>query len=65
MGLLLPFLGFVISAFLPENKEKLISIIAFSTVFIQFLGDFEYPGDCAGVYLLQRTWKIAFQLAYA
>jgi NADH:ubiquinone oxidoreductase subunit 5 (subunit L)/multisubunit Na+/H+ antiporter MnhA subunit len=35
--LLLPFLGFVISAFLPENKEKLISIIAFSTVFIQFL----------------------------
>jgi NADH-quinone oxidoreductase subunit L len=36
--LLLPFLGFVISAFLPENKEKLISIIAFSTVFIQFLG---------------------------
>lgn len=36
--LLLPFLGFVISSFLPENKEKLISIIAFSTVFIQFLG---------------------------
>lgn len=36
--LLLPFLGFLISAFLPENKEKLISGIAFYTVFIQFLG---------------------------
>jgi len=36
--LLLPFLGFLISAFLPEKKEKLISGIAFYTVFIQFLG---------------------------
>lgn len=36
--LLFPILGFLISVFLPEKKEKLISGIAFSTVFIQFLG---------------------------
>ena len=36
--LLVPFLGFVVSIFLPEKKEKLISGIAFGTVFIQFLG---------------------------
>lgn len=36
--LILPFLGFIISIFLPENKEKLISGIAFGTVFIQLLG---------------------------
>ena len=36
--LLVPFLGFVVSIFLPEENEKLISGIAFGTVFIQFLG---------------------------
>ena len=36
--LLVPFLGFVVSIFLPEKNEKLISGIAFGTVFIQFLG---------------------------
>lgn len=36
--LLLPFLGFLITVFLPEKNEKLISGIAFSTVIIQFLG---------------------------
>lgn len=35
--LLFPFLGFLISILLPEQKEKLISGVAFSTVFIQFL----------------------------
>ncbi|MDP2158993.1 MAG: hypothetical protein Q8K02_00790 [Flavobacterium sp.] len=30
-------------------------------VFVQFLGDFVYPGDCPGVYLLQRTWKVSDQ----
>lgn len=36
--LLVPFLGFVISIFLPEKNEKIISGIAFGTVFIEFLG---------------------------
>ena len=36
--LLVPFLGFVVSIFLPDKNEKLISGIAFGTVFIQFLG---------------------------
>lgn len=36
--LVLPFLGFIVSIFLPEKNEKLISGIAFGTVFIQFLG---------------------------
>jgi NADH-quinone oxidoreductase subunit L len=36
--LVVPFLGFIVSMFLPEKKEKLISGIAFGTVFIQFLG---------------------------
>jgi large repetitive protein len=29
------------------------------TVFVQFLGDFIYPGDCESTYLVQRTWKIS------
>ena len=36
--LVVPFLGFIVSIFLPEKNEKLISGIAFGTVFIQFLG---------------------------
>ena len=36
--IILPFLGFILSVFLPEKNEKLISGIAFGTVFIQFLG---------------------------
>lgn len=36
--LVVPFLGFIVSVFLPEKNEKLISGIAFGTVFIQFLG---------------------------
>lgn len=36
--LLLPFLGFLITVFLPEKNEKLISGVAFGAVFIQFLG---------------------------
>ncbi len=36
--ILLPFLGFICSIFLPEKKEKLISGIAFGTVFMQFIG---------------------------
>lgn len=36
--LLFPVIGLLISVFLSEKKEKLISGIAFATVFIQFLG---------------------------
>lgn len=36
--ILFPFLGFIISLFLPEAKEKTISWIAFGTVFIQLIG---------------------------
>jgi NADH:ubiquinone oxidoreductase subunit 5 (subunit L)/multisubunit Na+/H+ antiporter MnhA subunit len=36
--ILFPLLGFIISLFLPEAKEKTISWTAFGTVFIQFLG---------------------------
>ncbi|MBP9849810.1 MAG: hypothetical protein KBC58_10275 [Flavobacterium sp.] len=36
--IIIPFLGFILSVFLPEKNEKLISGIAFGTVFIQFLG---------------------------
>lgn len=36
--LLFPILGLLISVFLPEKNEKLISGVAFGTVFIQFLG---------------------------
>ncbi|MCB0443406.1 MAG: hypothetical protein KDC50_05085, partial [Flavobacterium sp.] len=36
--ILFPFLGFIISFFLPEAKEKTISWIAFGTVFIQLIG---------------------------
>lgn len=36
--LLLPFLGFIISLFLPESKEKAISWTAFGTVFLQLIG---------------------------
>lgn len=36
--ILLPFLGFVISLFLPESKEKAISWTAFGTVFLQLVG---------------------------
>ena len=36
--IIIPFLGFILSIFLPEKNEKLISGIAFGTVFIQFLG---------------------------
>jgi NADH:ubiquinone oxidoreductase subunit 5 (subunit L)/multisubunit Na+/H+ antiporter MnhA subunit len=36
--LLVPLLGFLLSVFLPEKNEKLISGIAFGTVFIQFVG---------------------------
>lgn len=36
--IIIPFLGFILSVFLPEKSEKLISGIAFGTVFIQFLG---------------------------
>ncbi len=34
----LPILGFIISLFLPESKEKAISWIAFGTVFLQLIG---------------------------
>ena len=36
--ILLPFLGFIISLFLPESKEKAISWTAFGTVFFQLVG---------------------------
>ena len=36
--ILVPFLGFIISLFLPESKEKVISWTAFGTVFLQFIG---------------------------
>ncbi len=36
--ILLPFLGFIISFFLPESKEKAISWTAFGTVFLQLVG---------------------------
>ena len=36
--LLLPLFGFVVSLLLPESKEKLISSLAFGTVFLQLLG---------------------------
>ncbi len=36
--ILFPLLGFIISLFLPEAKEKTISWTAFGTVFIQLLG---------------------------
>ncbi|WP_321539352.1 hypothetical protein [Flavobacterium piscinae] len=36
--ILFPFLGFIISLFLPEAKEKTISRIAFGTVFLQLIG---------------------------
>jgi NADH:ubiquinone oxidoreductase subunit 5 (subunit L)/multisubunit Na+/H+ antiporter MnhA subunit len=36
--IIIPFLGFILSVFLPEKNEKLISGIAFGTVFIQFIG---------------------------
>ncbi|MCW1147313.1 proton-conducting transporter membrane subunit [Flavobacterium lacisediminis] len=36
--ILLPFLGFIISLFLPESKEKAISWTAFGTVFLQLIG---------------------------
>ena len=36
--LMFPILGFLISVLMPEKKEKLISGIAFATVFTQFLG---------------------------
>lgn len=36
--ILFPFLGFIISLFLPEAKEKTISWNAFGTVFIQLIG---------------------------
>ena len=36
--IIIPFLGFILSVFLPEKNEKLISGIAFGTVFIQFVG---------------------------
>ncbi|WP_445715248.1 proton-conducting transporter transmembrane domain-containing protein [Flavobacterium sp.] len=36
--ILLPFLGFIISLFLPESKEKSISWTAFGTVFLQLVG---------------------------
>jgi NADH:ubiquinone oxidoreductase subunit 5 (subunit L)/multisubunit Na+/H+ antiporter MnhA subunit len=36
--LLVPLLGFLLSIFLPEKNEKLISRIAFGTVFTQFFG---------------------------
>lgn len=36
--ILVPFLGFIISLFLPESKEKAISWTAFGTVFLQFIG---------------------------
>ena len=36
--ILLPFLGFIISLFLPESKEKAISWTAFGTVFLQLVG---------------------------
>ncbi|MQP25480.1 hypothetical protein GFJ94_10425 [Flavobacterium sp. LMO8] len=34
----LPFLGFIMSLFLPESREKAISWTAFGTVFLQFIG---------------------------
>lgn len=36
--ILLPFLGFIISLFLPESKEKAISWTAFGMVFLQLVG---------------------------
>ena len=36
--ILLPFLGFIISLFLHESKEKAISWTAFGTVFLQLVG---------------------------
>ena len=36
--LLLPLFGFVVSLLLPESKEKLISSMAFGTVFLQLIG---------------------------
>ena len=36
--LLLPLFGFVVSLLLPESKEKLISSMAFGTVFLQLTG---------------------------
>lgn len=36
--ILLPFLGFIISLFLPESKEKAISWTVFGTVFFQLVG---------------------------
>jgi len=36
--IVLPFLGFIISLFLPESKEKAISWTAFGTVFLQLIG---------------------------
>lgn len=36
--ILVPFLGFIISLFLPESKEKAISWTAFGTFFLQFIG---------------------------
>ncbi|WP_276974286.1 hypothetical protein [Flavobacterium filum] len=36
--ILFPFLGFIISLFLPEAKEKTISWTAFGTVFLQLIG---------------------------
>jgi NADH-quinone oxidoreductase subunit L len=36
--ILLPFLGFIISLFLPESNEKAISWTAFGTVFLQLIG---------------------------
>jgi len=36
--ILVPFLGFIISLFLPESKEKAISWTAFGTVFLQLIG---------------------------
>ena len=36
--ILVPFLGFIISLFLPESKEKAISWTAFGTVFLQLVG---------------------------
>ena len=36
--ILLPFLGFIMSLFLPESKEKAISWTVFGTVFLQLIG---------------------------
>jgi len=40
--IVIPFLGFLFSIFIPENKEKLISSIAFFTLSIQFFGLFAF-----------------------